>query len=177
MKKHIYFLLIVFVGLGINGKTKGNSREVVVLFSTPPSVQEMTDLLFPKRTKVRSKGVSLNLKKIAAYHPDKEVFFEHNKYEIKRSFFAHLDVIGNSMLTSQAGNSILIIEGHADASGSVDYNQNLSEKRANAVREYLVSRFKIDPVRLRVVGKGESELYDKDNPKAAVNRRVQFRSL
>ncbi len=69
------------------------------------------------------------------------------------------------------------IDGHADASGSADYNLTLSQLRARAVRAYLIQQHGIAPERLPFVGKGETELYDPAHPTAAVNRRVVFTNL
>jgi OOP family OmpA-OmpF porin len=49
----------------------------------------------------------------------------------------------------------IVISGHADRLGSEKYNQALSERRANAVRDYLISKG-IDAGRLTAQGKGES---------------------
>ena len=53
----------------------------------------------------------------------------------------------------------------------------LSEARAKAVRQYLVSQQGIDSARLESVGYGRSRLLDKEHPDAAVNRRVQVTNL
>ncbi len=65
------------------------------------------------------------------------------------------------------------IVGHTDGQGSDDYNQALSERRAEAARRYLVERGGVDAGRLAAVGLGRRELYDPKNPLAAANRRVQ----
>lgn len=49
----------------------------------------------------------------------------------------------------------IVIEGHADEQGTRAYNQNLSERRANSVREYLISRGVASNRILRVVGFGK----------------------
>ena len=72
---------------------------------------------------------------------------------------------------------VIQIEGHADAKGDDRYNKSLSERRADAVRAYLVSRHNIDGSRLQFVGKGESEPYDPANPHSQVNRRVEFKNI
>jgi len=72
---------------------------------------------------------------------------------------------------------VIQIEGHADAKGADAYNKSLSEKRADAVRAYLVSRHNIDGSRLQFVGKGESEPYDPQDPHSRVNRRVEFKNI
>lgn len=85
-----------------------------------------------------------------------------------------------SMLQSNAGVRVQI-EGHACAHGSEKYNMALSERRANAVKEYLV-RSGISEDRLRTVAYGETrqampEIPTSENwnsPEAQANRRVQF---
>jgi outer membrane protein OmpA-like peptidoglycan-associated protein len=68
------------------------------------------------------------------------------------------------------------IEGHTDAAGSDTYNLTLSQKRALAVKTYLVLQHGIPAENLRTVGLGESALINPRNPLAAENRRVQFRA-
>ncbi|MDX1514953.1 MAG: OmpA family protein [Gammaproteobacteria bacterium] len=70
------------------------------------------------------------------------------------------------------------IEGHADSTGPADYNQGLSERRAEAVRKYLVDRG-VSITRLSVVGKGEAEPLVSNDTRAgrAVNRRVEFKVI
>jgi outer membrane protein OmpA-like peptidoglycan-associated protein len=72
---------------------------------------------------------------------------------------------------------VIEIDGHADARGDDQYNMTLSERRAAAVTEYLVTRHQIDPSRLKFIGKGESEPYDPAHPEAGINRRVEFRNI
>lgn len=69
------------------------------------------------------------------------------------------------------------VEGHTDASGRPDYNLVLSQRRAEAVRDFLVSQLGVTPNRLEVVGRGEQEPLDPANPMSGVNRRVQVVNL
>jgi outer membrane protein OmpA-like peptidoglycan-associated protein len=68
----------------------------------------------------------------------------------------------------------VLVVGHTDATGKREYNLGLSQKRADAIREALVTSFKISPARVVAVGLGEEQLQDPANPAAAVNRRVQL---
>ncbi|MCA9513070.1 MAG: OmpA family protein [Myxococcota bacterium] len=70
----------------------------------------------------------------------------------------------------------ITIEGHTDQRGSADYNQSLSERRAGAVRDYLV-RKGVESGRLQSVGKGESNPLDTSETEAGYqrNRRVELR--
>lgn len=65
------------------------------------------------------------------------------------------------------------IEGHTDAQGKADYNQRLSQHRAEAVRLYLISKG-VEGARLAAAGKGATEPANKDDPMAAENRRVKI---
>lgn len=69
----------------------------------------------------------------------------------------------------------VLIEGHTDATGSEEYNQQLSLRRAAAVKQYLVSAHGIDARRLRQAGYGERRPIEGADPYAPQNRRVQFR--
>lgn len=69
----------------------------------------------------------------------------------------------------------VVIEGHTDSRGSQDYNQKLSQKRANAVMNYLTDKLSIKKSRVSAEGKGESSpIASNDTAEGrAANRRVQ----
>ncbi|MDF3025525.1 MAG: OmpA/MotB domain protein, partial [Alphaproteobacteria bacterium] len=67
------------------------------------------------------------------------------------------------------------IIGHTDSSGSTNYNEKLSVKRANAVRDGLIARG-LSAEMVRVESRGESDLLVKtaDNVREPANRRAQI---
>lgn len=69
----------------------------------------------------------------------------------------------------------VLIEGHTDATGAERYNEQLSQRRAQSVKRYLVARHGIDAARLRAIGLGERAPLPGRAASAAENRRVQFR--
>ena len=69
--------------------------------------------------------------------------------------------------------STFVVAGHTDAVGSDPYNQDLSERRADSVKRYLVEKYGIPGADLVTVGYGETKLKDPKNPISEVNRRVQ----
>jgi len=73
----------------------------------------------------------------------------------------------------------LSIEGHTDSTGDADYNQDLSERRAGAVRDYLTEQDGIDPSRLETTGYGETKsVADNGTPEGRQqNRRVELVKL
>ncbi len=101
------------------------------------------------------------------------VFFEYDKTELQPSSFAELDRAAR--LIKESPTMTVEIAGYTDSKGSDEYNRQLSERRANSVRGYLLSK-NIDE--RRVTAKG----YGKQNPVAsnetdsgrAENRRVEF---
>jgi outer membrane protein OmpA-like peptidoglycan-associated protein len=108
-----------------------------------------------------------------------KIHFEFDKAVIKRASFPVLDNIV-AILKSRDDVESIRVEGHTDAKGSDEYNQNLSERRAAAVMEYLTSHG-VPRNKLSSVGKGESvpvapnEINGRDNPSGrAENRRVEF---
>ena len=70
----------------------------------------------------------------------------------------------------------LVIEGHTDNVGKPDGNQVLSEKRANAVRQYLVDTYQIEAARLQAKGLGQTKpVTGNDTPEGRQNnRRVEL---
>jgi len=73
---------------------------------------------------------------------------------------------------------VVIAVGHADATGSSAYNQRLSERRAGAVKAYLVQRG-IDADRIYTEGRGEAQPAASNQTRAgrAQNRRVQIEAV
>ena len=71
-----------------------------------------------------------------------------------------------------------LIKGHTSSEGNADYNQKLSERRAQAVLDYLIQKG-IDPSRLRAKGYGSSQLLMTEDSEDAKNRnrRVEFEVL
>ena len=68
----------------------------------------------------------------------------------------------------------LQLVGHTSAEGDPNFNQKLSEDRAQAAVDFLISHGGVDAARLEAVGKGSSELKNADNPMAPENRRTEF---
>jgi len=69
------------------------------------------------------------------------------------------------------------LEGHTDSTGSADYNLNLSKRRAESVKAYMVQSFGVPSSRLEAVGYGLQRPLDPANPESGVNRRVQVMTL
>ncbi|PCJ07733.1 MAG: flagellar motor protein MotB [Rhodobacteraceae bacterium] len=73
--------------------------------------------------------------------------------------------------------TVFQIIGHTDSSGSATYNERLSLLRAQEVRRHLISACGIDETMLKAIGMGETAPFDGDDPRADINRRVEFQAL
>lgn len=102
-----------------------------------------------------------------------EIYFEFGSAKITRRARMQLAALGRALSSPQLAAYRYLIAGHTDVVGSDEYNLGLSQRRAVAVRDYLISAFPIDPPRLMTVGFGFQRLKRPDAPRAAVNRRVQ----
>jgi OmpA-OmpF porin, OOP family len=76
-----------------------------------------------------------------------------------------------------AGVGVLRIVGHTDSSGPATYNQQLSVLRAEEVERFFRNECGIAPDRLQAIGVGEQFPYDANDPRAGVNRRVEFQAI
>jgi outer membrane protein OmpA-like peptidoglycan-associated protein len=99
--------------------------------------------------------------------------FNTNSSDIKPGFHTTMDKIAD--VVTRYGKTTLTIAGHTDDVGSAQYNQQLSERRAQAVAQYLESK-RVQPVRLAIVGKGESMPIASNTNEGgrAENRRVEI---
>ncbi len=115
--------------------------------------------------RVREDTIKLNL--------SSEVSFDYDSASLKPSFYPALNKIAN-VIREHEKTSVEIV-GHTDSRGSEEYNQRLSERRAEAVAEYLIGRG-VDPARITTSGRGESEPRGTNSTEAGrqLNRRVEI---
>lgn len=104
---------------------------------------------------------------------DLYVNFPYNSAELTAEARVTLDRLGTALRDQRLGGFGFMIAGHTDAKGSDDYNLSLSERRAEAVRQYMIAQFGISPERLSAKGYGKSRPLDPTRPEDGVNRRVQ----
>jgi len=99
--------------------------------------------------------------------------FDFNKATIKPDAHRILDEFGKA-LSRGLLDAVIQIEGHTDLVGSSQANQQLSLKRAKAIKDYLITRHGVDPGRLAVVGYGETRPLVNIEGESEQNRRVEF---
>lgn len=107
------------------------------------------------------------------------VNFATGSAELTPGAIRTLDELGRALSSKDLASYRFRIEGHTDTVGSVDYNRALSERRAEAVVNYVAKKFDIDASRLQAVGLGEQGLLvptPAQTPEPR-NRRVQVINL
>ncbi|AQQ04183.1 flagellar motor protein MotB [Roseibium algicola] len=106
-----------------------------------------------------------------------EITFDFDSARIRPESYETVGLIADALHTPYLQGQTFFIVGHTDAKGAREYNLELSLKRAQAVREALVTTFRVPGDYLFAVGLGEEQLRDPSKPDAAINRRVQLINL
>lgn len=108
---------------------------------------------------------------------DLRVTFPFDSAEITPDAKRTLDVLGEALLDARLREDRFEIAGHTDGVGPESYNLTLSERRAQAVVDYLSENFGVP--RQRLVGKGYGKTYlaDPNDPRNPINRRVEILNL
>lgn len=172
-KYHVVVMAVVLAfgllgceGCGMKGKRTPPQDTVYTTPPTPPPVEPP-----PVRPEVPADKVLME-------HPDlKTVYFDYDKYDLRPDALA---VLRNNLVWLKAEQNLqetVVIEGHCDERGSEQYNQVLGEKRANAVRAWLIANG-VSAERLVTISLGESQPADpRSNEEAwARNRRGVFKT-
>ena len=102
-----------------------------------------------------------------------DIFFDRGSAKIRKDMTAILDKNAKWLKINE--NYLIVVEGHADETGTNEYNINLGEKRAMAVRSYLIAAG-VDEVRITVISYGEERpvAFEHNEEAWKRNRRVSF---
>jgi OOP family OmpA-OmpF porin len=142
------------------------------------TVDEMVCALNPKCTQPyvdrRLRGVTASVTERAPGSFDRTVNFPFNSADLTADARKELDQVAEALRHPSVANLTIVVSGHTDDVGTVDYNQKLSERRAEASRQYLISQHGLDGKRLVAKGFGKSQLLLPSDPTNELNRRVTF---
>ncbi len=129
------------------------------------------------RTQLEDSGVSVQRdgNNINLIMPG-NITFVTNGHDLNANFYKVLDSV--VLVLQEFKQTIIVVSGHTDSTGSDDYNQALSERRARSVTQYLTSRGVLE-ARIETVGFGESNpIATNATPEGrALNRRVELSLL
>jgi outer membrane protein OmpA-like peptidoglycan-associated protein len=126
-------------------------------------------------TRSLSLGEREQIAEIASTKPniDLEINFDYNSAEISKTSLPAAQELGKALSNPSLRGSTFVVAGHTDGIGSDAFNQDLSERRADTIKNYLVQKFGINGSDLVTVGYGKTKLKDAQDPNDPINRRVQ----
>lgn len=179
-------LLLLFVALSFvsPGVKAGNDNETGHHDSyhhrgSESEINDMIyDLSFPWPFRKKSDGrnirvIFLDTGKLTVY----DIVFDTGKASIKSGARGTLRQVG--LVIEDWPQLRVEIAGHTDSTGDAAFNKDLSQRRAESVRAYLLRHFDIEKSQLKAVGYGEDRpIASNDTAEGrAKNRRVEFRVL
>jgi hypothetical protein len=133
--------------------------------------------------KRRTRGITVEERReiasVAKSRPsiDMDIPFNFDSAEITPDASNALRDLGKALNHPDLMNDRFLLAGHTDGKGSAEYNLVLSQKRAEAVKQYLIEKFLIGSDRLLPIGYGFENLKVPSNPLADANRRVQISNI
>lgn len=124
----------------------------------------------PRNYAVDERGCPIPVEEVARV--ELLVNFEFDRSEVRPQYFDEIEEVANFM--AQYPDVVVELEGHTDSTGTDEYNQGLSERRANAVRDVMINRFNVRASRITARGFGESQPATSNSTREgrAQNRRV-----
>ena len=136
---------------------------------------KFVDSLRNRSTRSLSIGEREQIAAVAQTKPaiDLEITFDYNSANISKKSLSSVQALGKALSSEDLKGATFVVAGHTDAVGGEEYNQDLSERRADAIKRDLTDKYGIAGADLVTVG------YGKGKPKAGVaptdpsNRRVQ----
>lgn len=141
---------------------------------TPDNLDECPDVAGPKSNKGCPEVKEEHIKQLNDY--GKTILFNTGKSTFQEQTYGVLDNMAKVM--NQFPNAKFAVEGHTDSTGSDKINNPLSEARANAVRDYLITKG-ISANRLTAAGFGSTKPIDSNKTAAgkANNRRTEIKLI
>ncbi|MFY9958164.1 OmpA family protein [Bradyrhizobium sp.] len=128
-----------------------------------------------RNTRSLSLGEREEIAEIAATKPniDLEIQFDYNSAAISKGSTQAVQELGKALSNPNLRGSTFVVAGHTDGIGGEAFNQDLSERRADTIKRYLIDQYGLAGGDLVTVGYGKTKLKDAANPADPINRRVQ----
>lgn len=149
------------------------------LSASPRPTLDPNDLNFVQKVRGKTRSLSMGdrsqLAEIAAKRPkiDLDINFDFDSAAVTPRTEPQLHSLGKALTSDELAGSVIMLGGHTDGKGSDAYNQTLSERRAEAVKRFLVETYKIPAANLVAAGYGKEGYKNPADPLAAENRRVE----
>jgi outer membrane protein OmpA-like peptidoglycan-associated protein len=129
-----------------------------------------------RTTRSLSAGEREQIAEIAKEKPsiDLEITFDYNSAKLSEKSMPAVAALGKALTNPDLKGTTFVLAGHTDAKGGDTYNQDLSERRADTLKKYLIDKYGIAAADLVTVGYGKTKLKNSGSPDADENRRVQI---
>lgn len=129
-----------------------------------------------RTTRSLSSGEREQIASIAKEKPsiDLEITFDYNSANISPKALPAVTALGKALTNPDLKGTTFVLAGHTDATGGDAYNQDLSERRADSLKKYLMEKYGIATGDLVTVGYGKTKLKNPADPSGGENRRVQI---
>jgi outer membrane protein OmpA-like peptidoglycan-associated protein len=136
---------------------------------------KFVDGLRNRKTRSLSLSEREEIAQIASSKPkiDLEIRFDYNSADISKDSTQAVQELGKALSQASLKGQTFVVAGHTDAVGGDEYNQGLSERRADTIKRYLTDKYGINGSDLVTVGYGETKPKDASTPTDPANRRVQ----
>lgn len=137
------------------------------------------DLDFVRNVRGKTRSLSMgdrdHLAEIAAKRPkiDLDINFDFDSAAVTLRTEPQLHSLGKALTSDELAGSVIMLGGHTDGKGSDAYNHDLSERRAEAVKRFLIETYKIPAANLVAAGYGKEGYKNSADPFAPENRRVE----
>jgi outer membrane protein OmpA-like peptidoglycan-associated protein len=151
-------------------------RETLTFGQAVPPAEEVQTFLFPEAECENAAYQCLAVRPTTERSIGVDIRFHTGSADLTPQARAQLEGIGK-VLAARGGKlnaGEIVIEGHTDARGSAEFNQKLSEQRAQSVVKHLVTVHGVSPTALKPVGRGKDHLKDPSRPDSEANRRVEM---
>ncbi len=176
-------LALVFAAQPAHAQTKLDSAQIInslqgIEAIVPPNIaairqQALANIAAKRGEDPRTRQpVAAALNKLPQFTV--EILFDFDSAAIRPESFRTVGLLADALHHPFLLGYKILVVGHTDAKGDRKYNLELSQKRADAIRDALVTTFRVAPNRVVALGLGEEQLRDPAHPDSGVNRRVQL---
>jgi outer membrane protein OmpA-like peptidoglycan-associated protein len=141
-----------------------SGREIEDALAAKPRTRGLTRGLVIKGAEEKKEVIDLNIP------------FELNSATLQPQAVAQLEQLDTALKSAALGRSRFMIAGHTDGRGNAEYNRQLSIRRAETVKQYLVAHG-VAARRLEASGFGMDRLLMPEDPQNGANRRVEITNL
>ena len=134
------------------------TNDTAVVFCPSPSPDGVRTVSFPEA-------------RAAVALLEEQVLFGHDSFEMTEEAMVAIRTV--SVFMTETPTATLILAGHADATGTAEYNMGLSQRRAEMARDFFLANG-ADADQIEVVWFGENQLLVETAQREPINRRVEF---